>query len=178
LLPVRAARGSRQQHGNGLSALPFPTAHRHSSSEFRIFEPGPQLDNDVHQPDNQTRRRRSQFAFVRNYAREGPYSHSIINELAKLLIRIALSATARTFTVIFTVNLSGTSIGADFQAVRPKLTFRDLSASIDSRDNLEHDPHAGWCGRGPISDDRPLSRFWCSRHLALRHLAERDKPGE
>ena len=24
------------------------------------------------------------------------------------------------------------------------------------------DPHAGWCGRGPISDDRPLSRFMAS----------------
>ena len=36
------------------------------------------------------------------------------------------------FTVIFTVNLSGTSIGAGFRAIRPKVTFRDLSRSIDS----------------------------------------------
>jgi hypothetical protein len=50
----------------------LPTALRHFPSEFRIFEPGPQFANDMHQPDNQTRRRRSQFAFVRNYAREGP----------------------------------------------------------------------------------------------------------
>jgi hypothetical protein len=53
------------------------------------------------------------------------------------LIRKALAAASQTFTVIFTVNLSGTSIGAGFRAVRPKLTFRDLSTSIDSDDGCQ-----------------------------------------
>jgi hypothetical protein len=66
------------------------------------------------------------------------HSHSIINEPSKLLIRKALAAAPQTFTVIFTVNLSGTSIGAGLQAIRPKLTFRDLSTSIDSRDHRRH----------------------------------------
>jgi len=61
-----------------------------------------------------------------------PHSHSIINEPSKLLIRKVVAATPQTFTVIFTVNLSGTSIGAGFRAIRPKVTFRDLSTSIDS----------------------------------------------
>jgi hypothetical protein len=60
------------------------------------------------------------------------YSHSIINELSKLLIRMGLGAALQVFTVIFTVNLLGTSIGAGFQAIRPKVTSRDLSRSIDS----------------------------------------------
>jgi hypothetical protein len=40
------------------------------------------------------------------------YSHSIINETSKLLIRKAFAAASQTFTVILTVNLSGISIGA------------------------------------------------------------------
>jgi hypothetical protein len=48
------------------------------------------------------------------------------------LIRKALAAAPQTFTVIFTVNLSGTSIGAGFRAIRPKVTFRDLSRTIGS----------------------------------------------
>jgi hypothetical protein len=43
------------------------------------------------------------------------------------LIRRVLAAAPRIFTVIFTVNLSGTSIGAGLRAIRPKLTFRDQS---------------------------------------------------
>jgi hypothetical protein len=55
------------------------------------------------------------------------------------LIRKALAAAMRTFTVTFTVNLSGISIGAGFRPVRRKLTFRDLSTSIDSDDGcLRH----------------------------------------
>ena len=67
--------------------------------------------------------------------RETRYSHSIINEPSKLLICKARVAAAQMFTVIFTVNLSGTSIGAGFRAIPPKLTFRDLSTSIDSQDH-------------------------------------------
>jgi hypothetical protein len=48
------------------------------------------------------------------------------------LIRKALAAAPQTFTVTFTVNLSGTSIGAGFRPVLRKLTFRDLSRTIDS----------------------------------------------
>ena len=65
------------------------------------------------------------------------HSHSIINEPSKLLIRKAIAAAPQTFTVIFTVSLSSTSIGAGFRAVRPKLTFRDLSTSIDSDDGCQ-----------------------------------------
>jgi hypothetical protein len=43
------------------------------------------------------------------------------------------------FTVIFTVKVSGTSIGAGFRAIRRKVTFRDLSRSIDSDHNFP--PH-------------------------------------
>jgi len=70
------------------------------------------------------------------------YSHSIINEPSKLLIRRELDVAPQTFTVILTVNLSGTSIGAGFRAVRPKLTFRDLSTSIDSRGDSNRHRHA------------------------------------
>ncbi len=63
------------------------------------------------------------------------HSHSIINEPSKLLICKEIGAAPQVFTVIFTVNLSDTSIGAGFRAVPRKLTFRDLSRSIDSRDH-------------------------------------------
>ena len=71
-----------------------------------------------------------------------PYSHSIINEPSKLLIRKALAAAPQTFTVTFTVNLPSTSIGAGLRAIRQNLTFRDLSTSIDSRDGCQRHRHA------------------------------------
>jgi hypothetical protein len=46
-----------------------------------------------------------------------PYSHSIINEPSKLLIRSGFNAPRQRFTVILTVNLSGTSIGAGLRAI-------------------------------------------------------------
>jgi hypothetical protein len=46
------------------------------------------------------------------------------------LICNVLAAALKILTVTLAVNLSGTSIGAGFRAVRPKLTFRDLSRSI------------------------------------------------
>jgi hypothetical protein len=61
-----------------------------------------------------------------------PYSHSIINEPSKLLIRKVFAAASQTFTVIFTVKVLCTSIGAGLRAIRPKVTFRDLSTSIGS----------------------------------------------
>jgi hypothetical protein len=67
-----------------------------------------------------------------------PYSHSIINELSKLLIRNAPDAGPQKFAVSFTVKVRSTSIGAGFRPVRPKLTFRDLSTSIDSHDHRGH----------------------------------------
>jgi hypothetical protein len=70
--------------------------------------------------------------------REIRYSHSIINEPAKLLICMASEHGTKVSTVILTVNLSRTSIGAHFRAIRRKLTFRDLSISIDSRDHRRH----------------------------------------
>jgi hypothetical protein len=48
------------------------------------------------------------------------------------LILMMLSTATRIFTVTFTVNLPGTSIGAGLRAILRKLTFRDLSRSIDS----------------------------------------------
>ena len=68
------------------------------------------------------------------YSGKDPYSHSIVNEPSKLLIGTALDAASKIVSVILTVNLSGTSIGEGFRLVRPKLTFRDLSTSIDSHD--------------------------------------------
>ena len=64
------------------------------------------------------------------------YSHSIVNEPSKLLNCNALSSDLRTFTVIFTVKVSGTSVGAAFRPIRRKVTFRDLSTSIGSDDNF------------------------------------------
>ena len=65
------------------------------------------------------------------------YSHSIINERSKLLICNAPEADPQKFTVIFTVKVRSTSIGAGLRALRPKATFRDLSTSIDSHDDRE-----------------------------------------
>jgi len=53
------------------------------------------------------------------------------------LIRKVLAAASQIFTVIVTVNLSGTSIGAGLRAIRPDATFRDLSTSIDSHDDCQ-----------------------------------------
>ncbi len=63
-------------------------------------------------------------------AEKAGYSHSIINEPSKLLIRKALAAAPQTFTVIFTVKVRSISIGAGFWAIRLKMTFLDLSRSI------------------------------------------------
>jgi hypothetical protein len=60
------------------------------------------------------------------------YSHSIINEPSTLLTCNAPEADPQKFTVVFTVKVRSTSIGAGFQAIGPKVTFRDLSRSIDS----------------------------------------------
>jgi hypothetical protein len=70
------------------------------------------------------------------------YSHSIINEPSKLLTCKVLAAASQTFTVIPTVNLSGTSIGAGLRAIRSEATFRDLSTSIDSSNHRGHHRHA------------------------------------
>ena len=66
------------------------------------------------------------------------HSHSIINEPSKLLISKWFQVAWLTFTVIFTVKVSGTSIGAGFRAIRRKVTFRHLSGSIDSKDASPH----------------------------------------
>jgi hypothetical protein len=58
------------------------------------------------------------------------------------LIFIALPTATCIFAVTFTVNLPSPSIGAGLRAVRPKLTFRDLSTSIDSRDDCQRHRHA------------------------------------
>jgi hypothetical protein len=55
------------------------------------------------------------------------------------LIRKELGAAAQVFTVIFTVNLPGTKIGAGFRSIVKKGTFRDLSPSIGSRDDCRRD---------------------------------------
>jgi hypothetical protein len=48
------------------------------------------------------------------------------------LIRNSLAVALQNFTVVFIVNLSGTSIGAGFRAVLRNLIARDLSRTIDS----------------------------------------------
>ena len=69
------------------------------------------------------------------------HSHSIINGPSKLLISKCLQVARAIFTVIFTVKVSGTSIGAGFRAIRRKVTFRDLSTSIGS---CEHRRSCQW----------------------------------
>jgi hypothetical protein len=71
-----------------------------------------------------------------------PYSHSIINEPSKRLIGKAPDAASQISTVILAVNLTGTSNGAGFRPVRPTLTFRDLSRSIDSDDGCQRNRRA------------------------------------
>jgi len=68
--------------------------------------------------------------------------HSIINKRFNPLISIVGSTATRTFTVTFTVNWPSTSIGAGLRAVLQKPTFRDLSTSIDSRDDSQRHRHA------------------------------------
>ena len=67
-----------------------------------------------------------------------PHSHSIINEPSKLLICMPPEAVPQKFTVIFTVRVRSTSIGAGLRAIRPEATFRDLSTSIDSSNHRGH----------------------------------------
>ena len=95
-----------------------------------------------------------------------PYSHSIINEPSKLLIRKGLGAAPQAFTVIFTVNLSDTSIGAGFQATRPKVTFRDLSTSIDSHAACQ------FHRRAPVPVGKAPQEGACIKHVkSLSHHA-------
>jgi hypothetical protein len=54
------------------------------------------------------------------------------------LICNAPEAARQKFTVILTVKVRSTSIGAGLQAIRSEVTFRDLSTSIDSRDHRGH----------------------------------------
>jgi hypothetical protein len=69
-------------------------------------------------------------------------SHSIINETLKPLIRRALAAASQILAVILTVNLSDTSTGAGFRAVRPKVTFeiyRHLSTPTTTANAGDHE---------------------------------------
>ena len=68
----------------------------------------------------------------------GPYSHSIINEPSKLLICQHPETVPQKFTVILTVKVRSTSIGAGLRAIRQEATFRDLSTSIDSSNHRGH----------------------------------------
>jgi hypothetical protein len=54
------------------------------------------------------------------------------------LICNAPQADPQKFTVIFTVKVRSTSIGAGLQAIRSEVTFRDLSTTIDSRNHRGH----------------------------------------
>jgi hypothetical protein len=49
----------------------------------------------------------------------------------------AHEADPQKFTVILTVNLRSTSIGAGLRAIRPEATFRDLSTPIDSSNHRD-----------------------------------------
>jgi hypothetical protein len=48
-----------------------------------------------------------------------------------LLLCIAIAASSRTLTVTMAVTVPSTSIGSRLRAIRPNLTFQDLSTSID-----------------------------------------------
>lgn len=69
---------------------------------------------------------------------QSPYSHSIINEPSKLLICQHPETVPQKFTVILTVKVRSTSIGAGLRAIRQEATFRDLSTSIDSSNHRGH----------------------------------------
>jgi hypothetical protein len=108
--------------------------------------------------------------------RSTPYSHSIINERSRLLICSGLGAESRRFTVILTVKPSGISIGAGLRVIRPKVTFRDLSTSIDSRDHRGHHRRApglaqGQGLRGLASNAISLCPASDSRRLLYRQAA-------
>ena len=80
----------------------------------------------------------------RRASAKDPYSHSIINDSSKLLTCGALAAASQIFAVIITVNLPGASIGAGLRAIRPKVTFRDLSTLTTISDAIDARP----CGSG------------------------------
>jgi hypothetical protein len=89
------------------------------------------------------------------------YSHSIINEPSKLLICNELEADPRNFTVIFTVKVRGTSIGAGLRAIRQNVAFRGLSTSIDSDKGCP--PHQ----RAPVKAWEVLGKRAASNALSL-----------
>jgi len=59
-------------------------------------------------------------------------THSMINEPSNSLIGLESAPTPPAFTVRFTVKVRGSSIGAGLRAIRPNVTFQDLSRTIDS----------------------------------------------
>ena len=106
------------------------------------------------------------------------YSHSIINEPSKLLICNAPEADPQKFTVIFTVKVRSTSIGAGLRAIRPEATFRDLSTSIDSRNHRGHRRRRIGVGQG--NDEEGLasnSLSYCPAELFWQFFYRHESQG-
>ena len=95
-----------------------------------------------------------------------PYSHSIINEPTKLLICKVLATASQSFAVILTVKVLITSIGTGFRAVLRKLTFRDLSTSIDSDDRCQRHRRASvLVGYAPPQEPASITLNHCPATL-------------
>lgn len=103
------------------------------------------------------------------------HSHSIINEPSKLLICNAPEAAPRKFTVIFTVRVRSTSIGAGLRAIRPEATFRDLSTSIDSSDHHGYRRRRIGVGQGNAQEGLASHALSCCRDsLFLKNFYRHD----
>lgn len=82
-----------------------------------------------------TRSRSKRLPMVRDRSRQissAVYSHSIVSEPSKLLIRKPHATVPQPFTVSFTVKVRSIIIGAGLQVIRFEVTSRDLSTSIGS----------------------------------------------
>ena len=105
-----------------------------------------------------------------------PVIYSIVASVRNPLSHIDIFTGLRSLTVSFTVNPSGSSIGAALRAVLRKLTFRDLSRSIDSWDAHERftaprpNPRSAPRAR-PIGSPRAFAKWSGTALNADRHSA-------
>lgn len=102
--------------------------------------------------------------------REIPYSHSMINGPSKLLIRKALATVPQPFTVSFTDRVRSTSIGASLHATRAKVTFRDLSMSIDSQNHRRQHRRASMSRSGTRARRAGIKRHRLLSRLTFRQF--------
>jgi hypothetical protein len=80
------------------------------------------------------------------------------------------------FTVIFTVKVSGTSIGAGLRTIQQKVTFRDLSRSIDSDNDCRDASTRVSAGQGNAQEGPASNAISYCHDLLFRPLFYRHAP--